>query len=804
MKVSYNWLKESLDLSGIDINELAERITLTGIEVEGIEGSASAIDHLVIGQVLECDPIEGSDHLNLTQVDAGEETLQIVCGAPNVKQGQKVIVAKPGAVLPGNFKIKETKMMGNPSNGMICSLEELGFSDSVIPKFAEEGIYILPVDAIVGENASSYIGVDDAVIEFDITPNRADALSMRGVSHEVAAILDQTPEFIQPDVKENTSEQIEDYISVKVEKPEDNPIYKMRVIKDVTIGESPLWLQRKLMNAGMRPIDSVVDVTNYIMLEYGQPLHSFDYDKVDSNEIVVRRAEDGEVLETLDQHERKLSSENLVITNGEKPIGIAGVMGGANSQITEETQTIALESAVFNPALIRRTANAMNLRSEASSRYEKGINLATVQDALDLAAQLIGEIAGGEVVSGTASVENIEAKNTEVTLSMKKLNDLIGDELSVLEVENIFDRLGFGHQISEEVFTVSIPPRRWDISIDADLVEEVARLHGYNKIPSTLPFTESVPGELNESQRLNRYLRQYLENSGLAQGISYVLTTPEKATLFRFREKTLVQLAYPMSEEHQVLRQSVVTGLLDNAEYNNARQMNDVSLYEIGRVFYQEEGSEEFVEKDHVAGLVTGSLSEASWIEAEEKVDFYTIKGIVEEMLEAIGLRAPIHYVAASDMETMHPGRTAKIYLGNEPVGFVGQIHPLLADERDLDESYVFELDLEELVRAEKDPIIYNTIPKYPGTSRDVALLVDGEVTHQEVIKVIETYAGQWLNTVRLFDLYQGENIEEGKKSIAYSLFYQNPESTLIDEEVDKDFHRVKDALIEELNAEIR
>jgi len=804
MKVSYNWLKESIDLTDIDVHELAEQITLTGIEVEGVEGLGTDIENLVVGQVLECETIEGSDHLNLTQVDVGDEILQIVCGASNVRQNQKVIVAKPGTVLPGNFKIKQTKMMGNESNGMICSLEELGFEESVIPKFAEEGIYILPEDATVGENASSYLGVDDSIIELDITPNRADALSMRGVAHEVGAILNKTPKFTKPDVKEDPFETVDEYISVNVDDSDDNPIYKMRVIKDVTIGESPLWLQRKLMSAGMRPIDSVVDVTNYIMLEYGQPLHSFDYNKIGSNEILVRRARDGEVLETLDQHERKLSSENLVITNGEKPIGLAGVMGGANTQITNDTKTIALESAVFKPALIRRTANTMSLRSEASSRYEKGINIATVGEALDLAAQLIAEIAGGEVVSGTASEESVEPKNVEVTVSMKRINDLIGDELAASEVEHIFDRLGFGHEINNGIFTVSIPPRRWDISIDADLVEEIVRIHGYNKIPSTLPFTESVPGELNESQQLTRYLRKYLENSGLAQGISYVLTTPEKAPLFRMEENTPVQLAYPMSEEHRVMRQSIVTGLLDNAEYNNARQMKNVSLYEIGRVFYRGEGSEEFIEKDHVAGLITGSLSEASWSQSEEKVDFYMIKGIVEEMLEAISLKESIHYVAASDMDTMHPGRTAAIYLGNDPVGFVGQIHPSLTNKRDLDETYAFELDLEKIVQAEKEPIVYQTIPKYPGTSRDVALLVDEEITHDEVIEVIRTHAGKWLNSVRLFDLYQGENIDEGKKSIAYSLFYQNPEATLKDKEVDEDFNKVKEALTEKLNAEVR
>jgi len=802
MKVSYNWLKEYLDLSQVDVNELAERITLTGIEVESIE-QGEEIDDLVVGEVLECSPIEDSDHLNLTQVDVGEaEPYQIVCGAPNVRAGIKVVTAKPGAVLPGNFEIKTTKMMGNESNGMICSLDELGFTDSVIPKFAEKGIYILPDHLKAGSSASKYLGLDDSIIEFDVTPNRADVLSMRGTAHEVAAILNQVPTFDKPKVDEG-SENVEDYISVKVEDEKDAPIYKMRLIKNAKIGTSPLWLQKKLMAAGMRPIDSIVDITNYVMLEYGQPLHAFDYDKLNSKEILVRRAEDGEDLQTLDGKDRKLSNDNLVITNGKTPVGLAGVMGGANSIIDDDTTTIALESAVFNSALIRRTANQMDLRSEASSRYEKGINLAVVQEAVDFAAQLMVEIAGGEVVSGTESVEHVQAGDSEIIITIDYINKLIGDELTAEEVETIFGRLGFTSERTDQKFIVSVPPRRWDISIPADLVEEVARIHGYNNIPSTLPFTESVPGELNDSQRITRHLRDSLEAAGLSQAISYALTTEEKAKLFRLDEEELVKLDHPMSVEHHYLRQSIAAGLLDDAEYNNARQMKDIFLYEIGRVFYKD-SADNITEKDHISGIISGSLVETSWIEKDQQVDFFTMKGIVEELLASLGLTAPVRFESSSDWKEMHPGRTARVLLGNESIGFIGQIHPKLATERDLDETYLFELNLDALVKADKDTVVYNTIPKYPGTSRDVALLVDEEVKHDDVMRVIEAHAGQELQSVRLFDIYQGENIEDGKKSLAYSLYYLNPEKTLKDEEVDTNFQSIQNALKEELQVEIR
>lgn len=805
MKASYNWLKEYLNLENTTPVQLADQITLTGIEVDSLIVPGEGLKKLVVGEVRSVERMEGSDHLNITQVDVGEtELYQIVCGAPNVAENQKVVVALPGARLPGNFKIKKSKLRGHVSNGMICSLDELGFSDSVIPKRTEDGIYVLPEEAIVGEEALAYLGLDDIIIDLDITPNRADAMSMRGVAYEVGTILSQKPDFKEISLFENADESIEDYVDVSVESKQDTPYYKLRIVKDVTVKESPLWLQRKLMNAGIRPIDSVVDVTNYIMLEYGQPLHAFDYDALDSKEIYVRRANQDEKIITLDGQERILNQENLVVTNGQQPVALAGVMGGQNSHVTQTTKTVAIESAVFASSLIRKTAQSLNLRSESSSRFERGLNLGTVEAALDHAAALIAEISEGQIVSGIAEIESTDPLEKRVSITLERINHVLGTRLSLEEVASVFARLQFEYTLSEDKFTVSVPLRRWDISIEADLLEEVARVYGYNNIPSTLPVMESTPGELDDKQRLTRFIHRFLEGSGLAQTISYALTTPEKAKRFSLKPSATTNLDWPMSEEHQTLRLSLISGLVDNAAYNAARQAKNIALYEVGHVFYDNQTGTLPLEEEHVAGLLSGNLAEKTWSDSAKPVDFYSLKGIVEELLETIGIKETIQYVATSSFDDLHPGRTAAIYLGEKKIGLIGQVHPQVTHLFDLEDTYVFELNIDALVKAEKNSVLYEAIPKYPGTSRDIALLVQESVSHKEVMDVIKLNGGKWLQQVRLFDLYQGEHIQPGKKSIAYSLAYLNPEATLKEEEVNKDFEKVKEALQKDLDAEIR
>ncbi len=807
MQVSYNWLKEYLDLDDVTPYELGERFTLSGLEVENIHDNGGGIANLVVGEILTVEPVVDSEHLHFTTVDIGRsEPQSIVCGAPNVKAGQKVVVALPGAVLPGDFEIKETTMLNYPSNGMVCSLQELGFEESVIAKEYAEGIYVLPEESIPGEDANPLLGLDDYIYEFDITPNRADALSMRGVAHEVSAILDKPLKFREKELLESPDIFIEDKIEVSVENTEDTLIYEMRVIEDLEVKESPLWLQRKLMNVGMRPIDNLVDVTNYIMLEYGQPLHAFDYDAIESNEIYVRRAHEGEVLVTLDGQERHLSEENLVITDGEKAIGLAGVMGGENSHISEGTTTVALEAAVFDPLLIRRTAGQLDLRSEASSRYEKGLNHAVVTKALNHAAVLMAELGGGKVVQGVARKRALEPEVTHVAVSLDYLNNLLGLELTEPVLLDILERLGFGYEVfeAEDNIVVHIPPRRWDISIPADIAEEVARIYGYNRIPATLPSGKWLPAALTPDQRAVRLVNAYLESVGLNQAITYSLTTAEKASSFVSLENEDTTLQSPMSEDHKTLRKSLITGLLDAAQYNRARSMRNVFLYETGSVYLQVEGQKLLDERNHVAGLLMGSLESGNWMEESRVVDFFTVKGIVEELIESFGLVSTVTYEAVTDREGMHPGRTAKVLLNGLDIGYLGQIHPATAEEFDLEETYVFELNLEILVEAEKVEIHQEEIPRYPGITRDIALLVDKTVTHREIVDLIREESDQWLSSVTLFDYYQGENIPENKKSVAYSLFYQNPNKTLQESEVNQEFEHVQNVLSDKLDADIR
>ncbi len=801
MLVSYNWIKEYVDLTNISPDEMAEKFTLGGLEVDGMNRLGDNLSNLVVGEVLTCEPLEESDHLNKTTVHVGTETLPIICGAPNVTAGQKVIVAKVGAILPGDFEIKEAKIMGNASHGMITSLDELGFSDSIIPKYAEDGIFVLADDAEVGADARKYLGLDDTIFEFDLTPNRADALSMRGVAYEAAALLNQTPKFEEIHLEED-SDAIENYMSIAVEDAEDTPVYKMRLVKGVTIGESPVWMQHKLMHAGIRPIDLIVDITNYVMLEFGQPLHAFDYEKLASKEIYVRRAKEGEVLTTLDEQERKLTPENLVITNGDKAVALAGVMGGANSQITEETKTIAIESAIFKPVLIRRTANQLNLRSEASSRYEKGVNYATAQDAADLAAQLMAELGGGTIVKGTAEAVAKDAEDVVVETTIARVNGLIGTDLNAEDITSILDRLDFEHTIIDGTITANIPPRRWDIRIPEDLIEEIARIYGYNNIPVTLPVTESTPGELTADQKATRRVRELLEGSGLQEAISYSLTSSEKAARYSITKGDLVSLQNPMSEERVTLAQNLVSGLVENARYNRSHQVSEIGLYEVGHVFYKA-SDEQFDEYTHVAGLLTGE-SGKNWLGQGETLDFYTIKGLVEALLANYAFAEEISYVLAADRDGMHPGRTADIYLGDVLVGYVGQLHPSEAKANDLDDTFVFELSLELLVQADKETITYTALNRYPGSSRDIALLVNEEVTHQELAKVISENSGEYLQNIHLFDLYAGDNIEAGKKSVAYSLYYANPQATLKEEEINTAFEKVKQALIDMFDVEVR
>ncbi|MGX6961463.1 phenylalanine--tRNA ligase subunit beta [Vagococcus xieshaowenii] len=803
MLVSYKWLQDYLDLSNTNPTELADKMSRTGIEVEEVNIPSEGLKKIVVGHVKERRDHENSDHLSVCQVDVGEEDYQIVCGAPNVDAGQNVIVALPGARIVDNIKIKKSKMRGEVSMGMICSLEELGYSESIVPKAYSDGIYILPESAVPGEEVFPYLAMDDAIIELSITPNRADALSMRGVAHEVGAIYRQQPVFETVKLVEDMTDSADNYLSVKVEDVADAPNYRMRIVKDVTIKESPMWLQTRLMNAGIRPHNNIVDVTNYALLLYGQPLHAFDYAKIGSKEVVVRRGHEGETFTTLDGVERTVGPDNIMVTNGQVSMALAGVMGGLDSEVTEATTTVAIEAASFEPTVTRKTSAQFNLRSESSSRFEKGINLGTIEEALAFAAALMAELGEGTVVSGEIVASEKIPANPVVTISLAKINGSLGTDLTVNGVNDIMAALGFAYEVNDETYAITIPSRRWDITIEEDIVEEVARIYGYDNLPSTLPSGESLPGALTINQRRVRRLRDVLEGSGLSEAISYALVTQAQAQEFVQDQAETVKLQSPMSEDHAVMRRSLISGLLTDVAYNVARKNLNVALYEVGNVF-KYVADEKLPQQDsYLAMAMSGLWSEKSWNSTNQLVDFYLLKGIVEKALETIGATA-IRFVPTQAIKEMHPGRTAEIVVGETAIGFVGQVHPSTAKAYDIRETYVCELNLDKLFSLELAGETYREVGKYPSVSRDIALLVNKSVTSQELVDVIQANGGKYLTNVALFDVFEGEKLGQDKKSMAYSLTFENSEATLVDEEITAVMDKITSQLTETLHAEIR
>lgn len=802
MLVSYKWLKE---LVAIDVPsaELAEKMSTSGIEVEGVIQPNKGLSKIVVGFVKECISHPDSDHLSICTVDVGEaDDLTIVCGAPNIKAEIKVIVALVGARIADNYKIKKGKIRGVVSLGMICSLQELGIAEAVVPKQFAEGIYYLPQDAVVGEPVDAYLGIDDEVIDLSITPNRADALSMRGVAHEVGAVYDLPVHFEPKTVKEN-QHQAAELLSVTIESPSDTPTYQMRIIEKVTVQPSPVWLQNRLMLEGIRPINNVVDVTNFVLLYFGQPLHSFDFDKFKGNQIVVRRAETKESLITLDGETRQLTTDDLVITNNNEPIALAGVMGGEATEIDSQSKTVALEAALFDPQLVRKTSQKFNLRSESSARFEKGINQATVNEALDYAAQMIAELGEGEVLAGTISSGAFKASDVEVGTTVSKLNRSLGTTLELSEIVAIFERLGFTVQTIGEDIMVTIPPRRWDITIEADLVEEVARIYGYDNLPSTLPVGQTLIGELTAKQKLMRQSHALLEGYGLTETISYALTTPDKARKFAWHPSNLTELDFPMSEERSVLRQSIITEMLTNISYNQARKNKNIAFYEIGKVFEQEQNPKKDLptENTHIAIALSGNRLENDFQTETIAYDFTYLKGIIENYFASLNI--PITFEKYTALEEMHPGRTASILINDQIIGFLGQVHPQLANDFAIEATYVAEFDLQ-AVLAINEPIVFNEISKFQAVNRDIAFLVDEAVTYQTVLEVVESTKTKLLKSARLFDIFQGDKLPQGKKSLAYRLVFESNEATLTDEQIEQAVNKITKQLVEQLGAEIR
>lgn len=788
MKVSLKWLKEYVDI-GTNYQQLADTFNLMSQEVEALYQLVEAT-HLVIGHVLTCVPHPNADKLSLTTVDVGSETLQIVCGAPNVKQGQKVIVAKVGAILPGNFKIKKTKIRGIESVGMICSLAELGVQDF---DAKEEGIYVLGDDAVIGKDPLAYLHLDDIVLELDLTANRPDLLSMEGVAYDVACMLDK-----DLTLKQHTYDYIHEDNNLEVFTDTSRcDAYYGQIIQNISIKESPYWMKARLLASGIRPINNVVDITNYVMLEYGQPLHAFDYDRLQSPSIIVRRAKEGETFMTLDHLERTLTEDDIVITNDNHCIALAGVMGGLETEVSDSTTTILLEAASFNPVNVRKTSKRLNLKSESSTRFEKGIDPNKIKKAMDYATALFVELAGGEVLGRYSSFDNTQKEPHSVALSLEKLHQVTGYIWTRDQVEHVLDRLRFSHSFKDATFFVEVPSRRQAVYGYQDIIEEIIRIFGYNNIPTTLPKTPTF-GYVSKKQKLRRLIKQYFVQQGFNETVTYSLVSSDDLHAYDTEKRSDVDIINPLHKGKATLRHSLLPSLIDVLVYNKARKMSDVFLFEMGRGYTNEH------EYELVSGLMHGLYQSTKWLNQEEPSDFYLLKGILENLMNRLRIEHVEIVKTKHPLTSLHPGIHADLYIGDTFVGFLGRLHPKSEQRLHLFETFVFELNFDLLETFYQADMVMEPIPIYPSVTRDLALVIDEDIAAKKLLDEIKFAGKGSLKHVEIFDLYKGEHIEAGKKSIALSLLFQNSEKTLETGDIDVAIERILKHLDRVLNAKLR
>lgn len=794
MKLSRKFLDDYLDTKGISNKELAEAMTHIGNEYESVEPLSPAT-MLVVGYVTSCIPHPDSDHLHVCQVEIKEgEVTQIVCGAPNVKEGQKVIVSLPGATLPGGITIKKGVIRGQESNGMICSLSELGIDHKYQSEEDKTGIHVLDSSAKVGEDALKYLCYDDTTIDFELTANRGDLMSVLGMAYEVGAILNTKVKLPNLEIKEE-KEDIKDYMKVTVE-TDKCPLYLARMVKNVEIKESPRWLKARLMASGIRPINNVVDISNYVMLETGQPLHFFDYKTLGSH-IIVRNAKEEEHLTTLDGKERVLMEDDLVIANENCAVALAGVMGGLNSEVEIDTKDIVIESAIFAPANIRHTAKRV-LRSEASSRFEKGLDPNRTYMALTRACILLHDLAGGEIISGIASYDTTEKSPKGITITREKINTVLGMQLTKEEIIDCFKRLDFEVKEKNDTFQVIVPTRRIDISIPEDLIEEVGRIHGIEKVRGTLPVGTGKPGNYEKNRIKEEEIRNRLLSLGLTEVRTYTLTSDEHLHGFSDDEFTPFTLLDPMQEDKKYPRHSLIPSLYQVACYNMARKMNDIMIHEISNIY--ERDKDNVVERVRLGALLTGTSINNTWQHKGQVIDFYYTKGVVENLLDYLGLTNRYSIEVGTVPKEYHPYQSAIIQLEKEVIGYLGMIHPSISKVP----IYVFELDLTKLYEVSLRPIKNHEISKYPSVLKDVAFAVDENILASDVMNTIKKACGRLLQDIDVFDVYQGENVEKGQKSLAFNLTFLDPNRTLTDDEVMEVFHKMIVAVEKEHHAKLR
>ena len=776
MILSRNFVKDYIDLDdSLDIKTIGEDMTRVGNEYDEARKFIDCTN-LVIGEIIECKEHPDSDHLHVCNVNIGTDVLQIVCGAPNARAGIKVIVALVGAKLPGG-EIKAGEIRGVKSCGMMCSVAELGLDSKFLTSQDKEGIAELGENAIVGEDPIKYLGWDDEIVDFELTANRGDLLSMLGMAYELGAVYDKPVKPIEIKYSEN-GEDINNVFKVDVQ-TKNCSLFLAKKVENVQIKESPDFIKNRLMACGIRPINNVVDISNYVMLELGQPLHFYDSDNL-GDTIIVRMAENGEKLTTLDEVERVLDDNDIVIANKEKSVGLAGVMGGLDTEVVPETKNVIIEAAIFDGVKVRKTSKKI-VRSEASNRFEKGLDAKRTYMAIERACQLLEKYAGGTVITGMCQYDKTDSSEKQIKITYQNVNDVLGSNISKEEILNVFRKLGFEYNDNGEDVTVNVPSRRLDISIKEDLIEEVSRIYGVDNIQGTIPVMGVKAGDYDNTVRS---IRHKMSSLGLNETLTYVLINDKdvhKYTTEKFEELKLLD---PITEERNTLRYSIIASLMKTYEYNKAHYSKDISIFEIGKGFYKR--GEQYGENQKVAVLMSGKYYVG--VGNQSNVDFYVIKGIAEELLDYLGYGNRYSFLIPKEIPAeFHPGQVAEINVNGDSVGIIGKIHP--AESKD--DIFVMEINLDRLLEKRVGKMKYKDIPSFPSVNKDVAFVMDKAKTSKEIETVIKKAGGSLLTNIEVFDVYTGENVGENEKSIAYSLTFNDSKKTLTEEEITPIFEKI-------------
>lgn len=810
MQVSIKWLKDYVEIDE-PAEKIADRLTMAGVPVERIVRADEGLEKVITGRIETITPHPDSDHLLVCQLNMGSaELTQIVTGASNVREGHIVPVATVGAVLPDGKKISKGKLRGIPSNGMMCSAGELAIDTEGLPDEQVNGIYILPPDTPVGVPAAQVLGLDDVILEFELTANRADCFSVIGIAREVAALTGKSLRMPTIEVKETAGVRAADLVSIHIDDKELCRRFSARVLRDVKVAPTPAWMVDRLRGAGIRSINNVVDVTNFVMLELGQPLHAYDYDRIAGHTLTARRARAGEQLHTLDDSNRIAVGDELVIADSEKPAGLAGIMGGLDSEVTDQTTTVVLEAASFHGPTIRRTARRIGLRSEASGRFERGVDETETIRAVTRAAQLLMEMDACTVAEGTIDVNPAPRVPTALTFNARAVAERIGANIPGEWMASALRSLGFiVEEQGVETYRVVVPSWRGDVTLMEDISEEVARLYGFDNIASKMPSGAVLQGSVSEMQAFVDTMRETFASLGMTEELSFSFTSaaaldklcvPEDSVLRR-----AIPIMNPLMEEYPLVRTTLLTSILDNAARNVTRRNLDLWLFDIAPVFFPKAlpVTELVEEKCKVAGLLTGRRNPIAWDTDNAMVDFYDAKGVLEHFLSAIGVQK--YTVERGEHFAMHPGKTAFFKKGRDVIAVLGEIHPTVAANFGIGQSvYVFEMDAETLLRYRKKKAAIKPLPKYPASTRDLAILVDADLTTAEIERVIAKKGGSYFRGATLFDVYEGKQVGEGKKSMAFHLHFQSDDKTLTDEEVDAAFAAILQAAEEQLHAQLR